>query len=183
MLEELLVQCCAPTLAGLKTGSLFSASCRTRRTLAAELRRLNALFACRGLRLVCLRYAHGRALLYLFRPARLLRDLREEEAAALLRRAGYPETQAEACLWRLSLRLRAKADFPHEIGLFLGYPPEDVRGFIEQRGRGFKQLGLWKVYGDTRKAARSFARCRQCTEIYRRALRAGRSLTQLAVRI
>ena len=34
---------------------------------------------------------------------------------------------------RLIKRLNEDAEFPHEIGLFPGYPPEDVRGFIENR--------------------------------------------------
>ena len=120
MSEDLLILCCAPTLAGLKTGSLFSAACPARRALAAELRAHNALLCRRGLRLVCLRHARGKALLYLFRPARLLRDLRDPQAAALLREAGYREAELEPCLWRLSLRLRRGGAFPHEIGLFLG---------------------------------------------------------------
>ena len=26
-------------------------------------------------------------------------------------------------------------EFPHEVGLFLSYPPEDVKGFIDHRAR------------------------------------------------
>ena len=36
--------------------------------------------------------------------------------------------------------------FPHELGLLLGYPAEDVRGFM---GIGYKKClytGYWKVY-------------------------------------
>ena len=32
---------------------------------------------------------------------------------------------------------------PHEVGLFLSYPPEDVKGFIDHRASGFKSAGLW----------------------------------------
>ena len=45
-------------------------------------------------------------------------------------------------------RLQDEAEFPHEIGLFLSYPPEDVQGFIDHHARDFKLSGLWKVYGD-----------------------------------
>ena len=45
-------------------------------------------------------------------------------------------------------------DFPHEVGLFLSYPPEDVKGFINHRAGGFKCAGLWKVCGDEEKRAR-----------------------------
>ena len=33
-------------------------------------------------------------------------------------------------------------EFPHEVGLFLGYPPEDVKGFIDHRANNFKCAGL-----------------------------------------
>ena len=33
-------------------------------------------------------------------------------------------------------------DLPHEVGLFLSYPPEDVKGFIDHRANDFKCAGL-----------------------------------------
>ena len=50
----------------------------------------------------------------------------------------------EQCLARLIERLKDADEFPHEIGLFLGYPPEDVEGFI-QEPNGQKYTGIWKV--------------------------------------
>ena len=40
------------------------------------------------------------------------------------------------------------SDFPHEVGLFLGYPVWDVKGFIEHKGQQYKLCGYWKVYDD-----------------------------------
>ena len=80
-------------------------------------------------------------------------------------------------------RLRGSAEFPHEIGLFLSYPPEDVRGFIENRAQNFKRAGLWKVYGDVEQAQRLFARYRKCTDIYCELWRAGSGIGQLAVAV
>jgi hypothetical protein len=79
-------------------------------------------------------------------------------------------------------KLRDQEDFPHEIGLFLGYPPEDVRGFMEHRGCGCKCVGCWKVYGDVQRAAELFARYQQCTDIYLHAWQNGKSIEELAVR-
>lgn len=49
-------------------------------------------------------------------------------------------------------------EFPHEVGLFLSYPPEDVKGFIAHRANDFKCAGLWKVYGNEEKARSLFAK-------------------------
>ena len=181
MSEELLVRHGAPTLAGMKTGSLFSCACDDAAALRGELRRLNRMLAPRGLCLLLLRQADGRALLYLYRPARLRHDLADGGAQALLRQSGYGCESCGRCIAQLIRRLQAGGEFPHEVGLFLSYPPEDVRGFIQNRAEGFRCAGLWKVYGDAERAQAIFQKYRQCTQIYCRLYRAGVSLERLAV--
>lgn len=78
MPEELVVRQCAPTLAGLKTGSLFRAACTDKKALLAQIRDLNQRLREKGLCLIPLRFRDGNALLYLYRPARLKIDLKNE---------------------------------------------------------------------------------------------------------
>ena len=78
-------------------------------------------------------------------------------------------------------RLRENDEFPHEIGLFLSYPPEDVRGFIENKACRFKCAGLWKVYGDEERAKELFRQYKRCTDRCCALWRAGSGLAQLAV--
>ena len=41
-------------------------------------------------------------------------------------------------------------DFPHEVGLFLGYPLKDVKGFVQkQRPNDSGQGVAWRIYGDS----------------------------------
>lgn len=181
MSEDVLVQCCAPTLAGIKTGSMFSYPYPNRETMSADVRRLNGILAPQGICVLPLRFRAGKALLYLFRPGVLKRDLSGREARAILREAGYGDLSMGRCLRRLIDRLRLGDDFPHEIGLFLSYPPEDVRGFIENRAQRSKLTGYWKVYGDEERAQKTFEQYKKCTEAYQRSLRAGIGLRQLAV--
>ena len=74
-------------------------------------------------------------------------------------------------------------EFPREVGLFLSYPPEDVKGFINHRAGGFKCTGLWKVYGDEKKAKELFDKYKKCTDIYCRLSEAGFGIEQLAVAV
>ena len=180
-LEELLVRCCAPTLAGIRTGNLFSCPCESRKFLLGELLELNRRLSPRGLCLAPLRFGESRALLYLFRPTELERDLRGSCAREILAEAGYEGCSMGNCVRCLVRRLQESGDFPHEIGLFLSYPPEDVRGFIENKARNFKLCGPWKVYGDVEKARRVFEKYEKCTECYCRCFRAGMGLERLAV--
>ena len=180
MSDELLLRFCAPTLAGLKTGSMFSCAFPSREALFASVRELNRRLLPKGLRVLPLRFLAGRGLIYVYRPGQLARDLSEGAAGALLAGFGYPRGSAERCLARLMRRLREGGEFPHEIGLFLGYPAEDVLGFIEHR-ESSKCVGCWRVYGDGDKAQKTFARFRKCTEAYYARYRHGASIDTLAV--
>lgn len=182
MSEDLVIQHCSPTLAGLKTGSLFSCPCPSEEEVRRDVRALNQVLVPKGLCVLPLRRAGSRALIYLYRPDQLRRDLSRESAHALLGRMGYACLSAERCLVELARRLRQQEGFPHEIGLFLGYPPEDVRGFIEHKGRGCKCVGCWKVYGDPIRAQRRFDQYKTCTETYYRRWSRGASIGGLAVR-
>ncbi len=180
MSNEILIRCCAPTMACLKTGNMFNCAFGSREQMTDELRQLNRRLGRKGLRILPLRWREGKALLYLYRPRMLERDLSDPLAVRLLSECGYNPENTGACLARLMARLRTEADFPHEVGLFLGYPPKDVDGFMHRKEE-CKLCGLWKVYDDVEGALRQFARCRHCTEVYLNCLSRGFSLDRLAV--
>jgi hypothetical protein len=181
--EELLIRFCSPTLAGLKTGSLVSAPLGSREDTVRDVRRFNQALIPKGLRILPLRYTTARALIYLFRPTQLQRDLTGSEAAKLLAEAGYRNTRLEGCVMELIRRMNTGREFPHEVGLFLGYPPEDVRGFIENQACNFKCVGYWKVYGDECAARKRFAQYERCTKAYCRQWEHGKTVAQLAVSV
>ena len=181
MSDTTIVKHCSPTLAGLKTASLFACSFDSEKKMRESLLRWNRLFVRKGLRVITLRYRDGKALIYLFRPDRLYRDLDRDDARALLSAHGYCPDSPKSCLLRLRERLGESEEFPHEIGLFLGYPPEDVCGFIENRAGGCKCAGCWKVYGDIDAAKKQFARYKKCTGVYCAKLKDGHSIEKLTV--
>ena len=180
--EELVIQFCAPTLAGLKTASLFSCDCPSLAEVKERVRQLNRILVPKGLSALLLRCVGGRrALIYLYRPDRLEEDLSDERAAAILEGMGYTCADCTGCLVELVKRVRKQPEFPHEIGLFLGYPPEDVAGFIRHKGRCCKCVGCWKVYGDPEQARRRFEQYQRCTKAYYAFWRSGIPLGSLAV--
>ncbi len=205
MSEDLIVRHCAPTLAGLKTGNMFTATFASKAQLDSEVQQLNQILADKGLRVTVLRIAcHAsqsksrsknsseysgnhcgkgciRALIYIYRPGRLQSDLDAEEAKDILLRFGYEESSLDGCISRLADRIYECDGFPHEVGLFLGYPPEDVKGFIELGGRNSKASGYWKVYGDVDRAQKQFERFSKCTGVYLECLGRGLPITKLAV--
>ena len=160
MSEELIVRHCAPTLAGLKAGSLFLCPIESRSVFLEEIRDLNRFLVPKGLRALPLRIHEEKALIYLYRPSKLENDLSQPSAAEILRSMGYPENGQLSSLVR---KFRTEEEFPHEIGLFLGYPPEDVAGFMTHRGKNCKCVGCWKVYGDVDAAREKFKSFESCT--------------------
>ena len=183
MSEELLVRHCSPTLAGMKTGNLFSCTYKCARALRAEIRALNRRLSAKGLRILPLKLCGGKALIYVYRPTRLKADLARREAAELLAQHGYECVMPAQCIVHLMDRLAAREGFPHEIGLFLGYPPEDVRGFIENNAKCSKCVGTWKVYGDAEQAERLFAKYKKCTSVYVRQHANGNTIERLTVAV
>lgn len=181
MSAESMVRYCSPTLAGLKTGSLLSCPYANREEMHGQLRQWNLLLGRKGLRVLPLRFSGSRGLVYVYRSSRLCRDLDCRAAQELLLDRGYPAGHPSRCIAHLAARLGEGEGFPHEIGLFIGYPPEDVRGFIEQGAAACKCCGCWKVYGDVDAAQKVFAKHRKCTSTYCRLLAQGRSIEQLTV--
>ena len=183
MTDLVLIQHCVPTLAGLKTGNLFAFRFPERTAMMQAVRRYNTRLANRGIIMIPLRFRNGSGLLYVYRPELLKRDLSGRGARDLLRDCGYHSNDCARCIREIIRRLRYESEFPHEIGLFLSYPPEDVRGFIEQRAGNCKACGLWKVYGDVEDAQSIFTKFARCTKQYQRAWQNGIELEKLAVKL
>ena len=183
MSEELLIRHCAPTLAGLKTGNLFTTAVESEEALRKSACKLNACFRHKGLQVVPLRYRDGRALVYVYRPKKLARDLSQQEAAKILTAGGYRPQCPGSCIACLRRKLQENEDFPHEVGLFLGYPPEDVSGFICNKAENCKCVGCWKVYGDAAAAQKTFAKFKKCTAVYCAQYAQGKSMERLIVAV
>jgi hypothetical protein len=181
MPEEIIVDQCSPTMAGIKTGNLFTTPAEDKETFTRELREINKLLVPKGLRLLPLKYTPKYILLYMYRIEDLKKDLNTAEARNILRDRAYPLVSADLCVVELAKRLRRSEDFPHEIGLFLGYPPEDVEAFIKNKGKGEKLTGTWKVYCDVENARCTFDRFKRCKGAYMEAYRHNRSIDRLIV--
>ena len=181
MSEELFIRHCSPTLAGIKPGSMFPYKYATPEELLEYIRSANQVLVPDGLRVLPLRYGDGSALIYVFRPSDLEKVLQDQTAVDLLKKRGYKDIRVQSCICQLVGRFKQETEFPHEVGLFLGYPPEDVCGFIENKAGGHKCVGCWKVYGDEQAARKTFARYKKCTEFYCSQWEKGQSIERLTV--
>ncbi len=182
-IEKSLIEYCSPTLAKLKTANLFSCKYSEENELNAVVASWNRYFNGKGIELIVLRKQNGSALVYVCRRNRLELDLDKKGVAEFLANYGYESIKVDYAIEKLKSRLKDCDGFPHEIGIFLDYPLEDVKGFIENAGANFKCCGCWKVYCNECEAIKLFAKYQKCREVYSRLFYAGtRSIEQLTVK-
>jgi hypothetical protein len=155
--KRIIINHCSLVLLGGKPAALFTLRSKDAFAALSSLlrRRLDALI---------LRESEQGLLVLVFEKERLTKTVHDREALAFLAAMGYPGG-APLCviLDHLSQQFLCH-DLPHEIGLFLGYPVEDVLGFLRHKGRNYKLCGYWKVYGDVERAKRCFRRYDACRE-------------------
>jgi hypothetical protein len=154
-MDNLFLYAAAPILQGIKPGVLIPVQAQCEAVWAA---RGDVLCFVTGLEVLELRNAAGKLLLLIYDADWLHETLQTPQAQQLLDQCGYPVgPAAEPMLIHLAWRFSQTA-CPHEVGVFLGYPPEDVLSFIVHEGKHCLCCRYWKVYHDVAQAQELFHR-------------------------
>lgn len=167
--EHKVVCHCSPTLSSLKPGNLFRC-CYTNPLLSCAHHVYCTLQACyqklapHGVHLEIVSEEPGWSLVYVYRSDLLERALNHPVAAQYLHSLGYHKLSTTEALANLKQRFKEGSGFPHEIGFFLGYPPQDVIEFITSAGENHLMCGHWKVYSNLEHATRQFELFRNATK-------------------
>lgn len=151
-IENMLANHCAPVLFDRKPAALVG-----RRAMPKECTRLQLYRY--GLLAERFIDGEGHVMFFIYRYKPLVQTLSKSCVRSALMSFGYPDVRecgVGSMLMELKKRFREPAGFPHEIGFFLGYPVEDVLGFMRGRSERCKYCGLWKVYGDVERAKKCF---------------------------
>lgn len=124
-----------------------------------------------------------KAILLIYREEQLEIYLKSEKVKELMYRLGYRYKNIDDVLIQFAKRYRncrsSREKFPHEMGLILGYPVDDVQGFIENRGMNFLYVGYWKVYGNLLEAIETFQKYDFVKEIAIRTVKSKKDILQL----
>lgn len=180
--ERHLIEQCAPTLAGIKVGNLFHCVLEPSDTISAVICDWNARLFSKGVEIRLIKETAVGVLVYVFRPAMLSKLLNRNDVIRFLEDCDFLGCHTlDDYIARLRSHICGANCFPHEIGIFLGYPLHDVRGFIQNKGRDFRLCGFWKVYSEPQSAEKLFAQYRKCFGIYKKLFENGCSILQLTV--
>lgn len=164
-LSSLIAYHAAPTLLGIKPATLICPHSAGRNLEQALNECATCLALSYGVKTAAFRNRAGALLILVYNPEQLQDCLAADDVKRLLTEAGYEADEArgtglDALLERLAEKC-AGHDFPHEVGVFLGYPAEDVRDFIHCRGRNCRMKGIWKAYKNADAAKQRSDRFRQ----------------------
>lgn len=169
---------CAPVLKGVKISNLIKVK-------PGEWREIRSRLKDSGIICVPLYRDEEKEVLFLYRYHPLEQHLKKQKVRRFLQKYGYDCCDVVSVLSRLRRRYRQYAaegaQFPHELGVLLEYPVEDVEGFIENRGENCLLSRYWKVYNNKQQAEQTFRLYDQVKEQALREIMNGRSLYQVAV--
>lgn len=192
--EKSLIRNCAATLAGIKIGNLFNYSFSSIDDCRKTLEEVNGALNAKGVFVELLSHQDKFYLIYAYRLSALRASLKNNEIKSFLEHMGYTlymEAAADiegnqhidvlSVLNTLKSHIGNGHDFPHEIGVFLGYPLEDIIGFISNKGKNYLYCGLWKVYRNKVEAIKYFSKITKCHSIYINIYERGVSIPDMTV--
>lgn len=175
-IETQLALQCAPLITGLKVSNLLIIPKGNEEVVKRILNRT-------GISYYRLIQTRTKTTFLLFRRNELEEFLADENVRNVLMKAGYKSLQIGKILRTFSLRYEAYMQgdkcFPHEMGLLLGYPVEDVVGFVENNGKNFLYSGYWKVYENQKAKVKLFDKFKVAEETLIHLLSNGLSMSDI----
>lgn len=145
----------APTLMDMKPSSLISLSNNSRKVMNIWEENKDRIADRLNLHYFELLKSDKHVSILFYRKDKILQTIEKPESRHFLKSMGHPAgTNLEDLLQ--SFKQRFQKEFPHEIGILLGYPLEDVKDFIRHKGSGSLLCGYWKVYHNPDQALQVF---------------------------
>lgn len=166
----------SPVIAGVKNANLMVVD---RKYLMA----IRKMFKDTPVRVFVLCFNGDTVSVLLYRKEETESYLKQDRVAKTLFKLGCKFSDLQSLLWSIKKEYTdyclGLGKFPHQLGLLLGYPPEDVEGFIENEGQGYKLNGYWKVYFDEENARKKFSIFDETRERAIKMVKVNRSLLEL----
>lgn len=175
--DQFLAYHCAPALAGIKPSNIIFVKKSDVPELRSRITELNNLLNSKNIHLEILRECESKIVLMVYRKDVLEKHLCKSELREFLMSYGYPES---SCLDNdiSHLKETLKEDcFPHEIGVFLGYPLCDIIGYINKQE--CLHTGDWKVYANVEESKELFKRFKACRKATCKRVDCGCCLAQI----
>lgn len=143
-----------PAIAGQKTGTMLSFTPSGRNLMAVWRRYSDAVTEALPAAYKVLRETEKGITVLFYQPEAMKARLEAAEVRDFLRNFAYPLEGVDVMLTCLTQRFDKGC--PHEIGVFLGYPIEDIQAFMSDNCHQCLMTGYWKVYANPENALAQF---------------------------
>lgn len=175
-LETQFILQCAPLIAGLKPSNLLIVSRGNEKNVR---RILKGTF----LSFVILARMEEKTTMLIYDPLLLEQYFARDNVRLFLEELGHQGKDLSELIREVQSRYEAyankKGKFPHELGLLLGYPVEDVRGYMIHKGKNALCTGYWQVYENPAEKKTIFRRYEEAKEKFIRLFSDGTGLKEL----
>lgn len=170
---------CAPVLKGIKASNMVNVA-------RGSLKAVKEALAGTEITAVTLAAGDRKEVLFLYRFPMLEALLADQEVRGFLKARGYERFDLASVLMGLKRKYTAylcgEGEFPHELGVLLDYPVDDVEDFIRCGGENCLFTGYWKVYHNPARAKAAFRRYDRAREAAMRQIVEGCPLREVAIR-
>jgi hypothetical protein len=174
--ELMLALQCAPLIAGLKVSNLLNIP-------TGYFPVIKRMLVGSDISWYVLLRSEERMSVLLYHEKSLKGYLDSSTVRGLLLENGYRNLELNHILREFCVRYEQymvrKDFFPHEMGLLLGYPVEDVTGFIRNKGERALCTGYWKVYGNKDRKMKLFQSFENAKESMIQLLSCGMSMADI----
>nr|MCM0167822.1 DUF3793 family protein [Paeniclostridium ghonii] len=138
-----------PVILGSKPSEILNISLNDNRK-EYKIKQINSFFKnCSRLKYEMVYKNNGEIKMLFINKQALTETLNNKKCINFLRFIGYPNDYTLENYINFLLNRLKENEFPHEIGIFLGYPLKDVVGFMGYGNYELQKTKYWKVYGST----------------------------------
>ncbi len=154
----------APTLCGIKPGNLFSINKDMLHHNGKLFSKFQSDFSKEGIKVALLKGSGNKILFFVYNENLIKNLISEQKTKNYLHAKGYKSFEKiDEILSELFKKVCKEQDFPHEIGIFLGYPLSDVIQYEKNKGSNSKYTGCWKSYSNVEYAIKTKELFRNCS--------------------
>lgn len=177
-IEEVFLRCSAQTICGIKPANLFPVP--VEQFNKSILKRWKRIASSQGLSICVYKNSSRIVMIFIYDFLWIRKILGDFFVQFYLAGKDYfSPWDTTRTLRQLIDRLKGNVSFPHEVGIFLGYPIEDVISFEENHGKFCKYCGYWKSYCNPEDARECCDRYRQCSQMCMQWFDEGYSIPQI----
>ena len=178
--NQIMIKCSAPTLCNIKPANLFFV--KNQDFSEESFKEWKTSFFRLGFMCFRIRLSEISSAIFVCNVCWERKILEDEFIQAYLSKKGYHCRSVLDFVKEFSVRVQKNTDFPHEVGVVLGYPVEDVIEFENHQGHDCKYCGYWKCYSDVEKAKYCKWRYKNCSCICKKWYDEGYSINQIIIK-